>query len=807
MPTVNGTPGNDLIDQRELGDLASQHIYVLAGSGDDIIIIATDGSVEGEAGSDTITSLVPGPSALYWGAPKGIVANLATGRVEDGYGTVDTLIGIRTIGGSPHNDHITGSADNDKFIGNGGSDTFAGNGGADRVVYFDANSSDALITYDATSDKFVIKKSFANGDKGTDTLHGIDTISFTGDGGEVTKYNFGSFPQSSVTKVTMSNSFVGEIRPGDFNGDGVGDILLVQQVGTGTAAAPMLIFVGDRKGLYAEASSQVFVDGIAMPSPGATTPLVGDFNNDGVTDIFNLGFGNDAPPFSGGTNSLFLSDTISRQLSDQSSSLSQVLDGNHGGSIGDVNGDGYLDVLVNGLADGNVLLINDTTGHFLSRPDYIPRPFMPGSTTQRQTSTWSGLIDVTGDGKVDVIIGKWAGTSSFLNSYVLVNDGSGNFGNAVPIALPSSAVQGETILDIQPIDLNGDNLTDLLVSLTSNDGKVSYSTPYIQVLLNLGGGQFRDETQARLPQATMSNTNNFGKLYPVDIDNDGFQDILVSGGGAVASFIFRNQGDGTFKEFWRSPIGALTVPGDINRDGMIDLLSYSGQGAAITSYINTLENGHIYKHFYGQNTLNGSAGNDTFVNLNSNSGLAYFNGGLGIDTAHFGAGLDNYKITREADNFVRVVGNGVEVILTSVERLQFSDVSLAFDLDGNAGAIAKLLGVVLGKDNWHNAEYVGIGLDLHDNSDISFEAFMELAFSAVIGSDPSNEDVVSLIYNNLVGQEPSQEELDMLVADLLDSGAYTQGSLGVLAADHDLNATNIDLVGLAQTGIEYILYG
>lgn len=30
---------------------------------------------------------------------------------------------------------------------------------------------------------------------------------------------------------------------------------------------------------------------------------------------------------------------------------------------------------------------------------------------------------------------------------------------------------------------------------------------------------------------------------------------------------------------------------------------------------------------------------------------------------------------------------------------------------------------------------------------------------------------------------------------------------GIAVADHDLNATNIDLVGLAQTGVESVLYG
>ena len=38
---------------------------------------------------------------------------------------------------------------------------------------------------------------------------------------------------------------------------------------------------------------------------------------------------------------------------------------------------------------------------------------------------------------------------------------------------------------------------------------------------------------------------------------------------------------------------------------------------------------------------------------------------------------------------------------------------------------------------------------------------------------------------------------------LLDSGAHTQASLGVLAAQVDLNTQSVELLGLASTGIEY----
>ncbi len=56
--------------------------------------------------------------------------------------------------------------------------------------------------------------------------------------------------------------------------------------------------------------------------------------------------------------------------------------------------------------------------------------------------------------------------------------------------------------------------------------------------------------------------------------------------------------------------------------------------------------------------------------------------------------------------------------------------------------------------------------------------------------------------------EPAAAGADALVAppnaaDMLNKG-MTIGELGVLAAETDLNVANINLVGLADTGVAYI---
>jgi serralysin len=86
---------------------------------------------------------------------------------------------------------------------------------------------------------------------------------------------------------------------------------------------------------------------------------------------------------------------------------------------------------------------------------------------------------------------------------------------------------------------------------------------------------------------------------------------------------------------------------------------------------------------------------------------------------------------------------------------------------------------------------------------MSYENLMQLALDAKLGNGFSNAAEVSLLYQNLVGSQPSQADLDYWTGTLA-SGQYSQASLGVMAADLELNAANIDLIGLASTGLEYL---
>jgi len=190
------------------------------------------------------------------------------------------------------------------------------------------------------------------------------------------------------------------------------------------------------------------------------------------------------------------------------------------------------------------------------------------------------------------------------------------------------------------------------------------------------------------------------------------------------------------------------------------------------------------------------------IGSSSASGTATIDGGGGIDTVFFTGGLSAYTITHTSGGGVTVTGNSQTANMVNVERLHFSDMSVALDMSGHAGTVAKMISAVFGSAYLSNSQYVGIGLNLVD-SGMSENALADLAvhtalFTSLAGST-SNTDFVKLVYHNVVGVDPSASELATYVG-MLDSGQQTQASLAVMAAESSQN--QVHLVGV-QGGIDF----
>jgi Ca2+-binding RTX toxin-like protein len=199
--------------------------------------------------------------------------------------------------------------------------------------------------------------------------------------------------------------------------------------------------------------------------------------------------------------------------------------------------------------------------------------------------------------------------------------------------------------------------------------------------------------------------------------------------------------------------------------------------------------------------LIGNSQNNQFT---PGKGNDWIDGSDGLDTVYL-SGKKNDFVLNQTDSVLELwsssASTGLKTI-SHVERLIFQDLAIAWDLDGNAGQVAKILGVVFGREAVKNTQYAGIGLSLMDQG-FSYLQLMNLAIEAKLGIGASHAQLINLLYQNLL-QIPADSGAIAYWSGQLTQGTYTQSSLAVMAADLDLNKQNVNLTGLMVNGMEYV---
>jgi hypothetical protein len=808
----HGSAGDDTIDQKALGLPDGSNLY--GGAGNDTITVSV-GNMIGEAGNDTLIGTGAYATAAYWNSPAGIVADLAAGTVKDGFGGTDTLRNIRVIQDSTWDDRITGSSASEDFWISRGNDTVVGGGGSDTALLYNVKSTEVTVTYDRATDTFTMVKHTAAGDTGTSKLTGIARISFLGPDSDNVSLTRDMFDDSSgfLRKTTLPSFDMGKVeqmRAGDFNGDGKTDILVVRaNPDAGLTAEPLQVLIGDGAGHFTDQTAALFKGGIPKVNY-VPRIFAADFNKDGITDIFNPDFGVDAPPFPGGQNSLFLSNPTTHLLENATASLPQGLRQNHGTSIGDINHDGYPDILVNALhettGNGNQLLVNDGTGHFVPSQALLPPSLRPGSYDAG--FTWSMLRDLNGDGYDDMVLGTWGPQTS--PSLVVLNDGHGSFASATPIALPRSGFTQETVIGIETIDLNGDARPDLVLSVTNDGAREDfYKVPYIQLLVNDGNGHFHDETAARLPpqsQAISGDSANWYKsVTPIDLNGDGFQDLVADASNAYGgSKVFMNDGTGKFTPGWQGGTYVHVLATDVNGDGKPDLVEASNGGFSVllNTFATRVPASGVYHALDAGERIAGGAARETIYSGKGNDSI---DAGGGLDKVVYGGNRAGFTVRKDGAGFT-VDGSLGHDTLAQVERLVFADSAVALDIDGVGGQAYRIYKAAFnrtpdkaGLGFWIGAMDQGTSL-----KDVAGGFVQSNEFRDLYGAAPTNRDIVSKLYANILDRPGEAAGIDFWVG-VLDSKAATIAE--VLAGFSESNENKAKLVGVTENGVDYLPFG
>ena len=227
-------------------------------------------------------------------------------------------------------------------------------------------------------------------------------------------------------------------------------------------------------------------------------------------------------------------------------------------ALGDLNGDGKLDVVAaHGAFDDDppeiqrLRLISVLYGRGNGRlgPTHEYEIANPGDTG----GAWSiALGDVTGDGKPDVVTGNLDAKSVS----VLVNSGAGT------LEAPVNHALGREPWDIALDDLNGDGKLDIA---TGNPNTVS-------ILLNAGDGTFGAVHEYPAGRGSWA-------FAVGDLNGDGRPDIATANRKRSSTTVLVNRGDGSFGDpvDYRTGAGPSTVAiGDVNGDSNADVVSANG---------------------------------------------------------------------------------------------------------------------------------------------------------------------------------------------------------------------------------------
>ena len=139
--------------------------------------------------------------------------------------------------------------------------------------------------------------------------------------------------------------------------------------------------------------------------------------------------------------------------------------------------------------------------------------------------------------------------------------------------------------------------------------------------------------------------------------------------------------------------------------------------------------------------------------------------------------------------------------LVSIERIEFSDLSVALDLAGSAGQVAKILGSVFGKSYISNTLFAGIGLAYMDGG-MSYKDLSGLAAGA---AGLSTADVlVTTMLRNVTGVEPTATSKAPYLKLLTDGASFSDVVMQI--SDLAVNSQNIKLTDLANSGLAYTPY-
>jgi FG-GAP repeat len=384
---------------------------------------------------------------------------------------------------------------------------------------------------------------------------------------------------------------------GDVNGDGYSDVIIGAPDYTNgqTREGKVFVFYGSSSGL--NASPNWTAESNASDSKfGISVSTCGDVNGDGYSDVIIGSSTYDNGPNGKGKAFVYFGSPSGLSLNANWSAVSHQDNSGFGNCVstaGDVNGDGYSDIIIasylydNGQIDeGRVFAYyGSSTG---------PDTAFNWSAESNQTAAEFGISistagDVNGDGYSDVIIGAEKFDVPAIDAgKIFVYNGSASGLSALPnwtySETQASANLGYSVSLAG--DVNGDGYSDIIASAISYDNG---ETNEGKVYLFYGGSTGINVTPDWSAEGNQSEANFGSSVFTAgDVNGDGISDIIIGAkkfdnGQTDEGKVFVYTGsasglaqthDWTYGDIVNdSKLGtSVSNAGDVNGDGYSDII-------------------------------------------------------------------------------------------------------------------------------------------------------------------------------------------------------------------------------------------